>query len=99
MLQMDESWPEHVPNHWAVYFAVNDCDAAVAKAEAFGASVLMSPTEVLPGRFATIKDPQGAIFSVIALHQQEPDAESRPKSAAELDPELDPDQHPTFEAD
>jgi len=60
----------------------------------FGASVLMSPTEVPPGRFATIRDPQGAVFSVIALRQQEPDAESRPKSAHELDPELDPEQHP-----
>jgi hypothetical protein len=34
------------------------------------------------------------VFSVIALRQQEPDAESRPKSAHELDPELDPVQHP-----
>jgi len=94
MLQMTDSWPEHIPNHWMVYFAVDDCDAAVSKAEAFGASVLMSPTEVPPGRFATIRDPQRAVFSVIALRQQEPDAESHPKSAHELDPELDPEQHP-----
>jgi predicted enzyme related to lactoylglutathione lyase len=94
MLQMTDSWPEHIPNHWMVYFAVDDCDAAVSRAEAFGASVLMSPTEVPPGRFATIRDPQGAVFSMIALRQEPPDAESRPKSAHELDPELDPDQHP-----
>jgi predicted enzyme related to lactoylglutathione lyase len=99
MLQMTDSWPEHIPNHWMVYFAVDDCDSAVSKAEAFGAAVLMTPTDVPPGRFATIRDPQGAVFSMIALREQGPDAEGRPKSAHELDPELDPDQHPTFEAD
>jgi len=99
MLQMTDSWPEHIPNHWMVYFAVEDCDSAVSKAEAYGAAVLMSPTDVPPGRFATIRDPQGAVFSMIALREHIPDAEGRPKSAHELDPELDPDQHPTFEAD
>ena len=93
MMQMDSSWPEHIPNYWMVYFAVDDCDAAVAKAEAFGASVLMTPTEVPPGRFAAIRDPQGAALSLIALHQEEPDPESQPRSAHELDPELDPEQH------
>jgi len=99
MMQMDESWPEHIPNHWMVYFAVDDCDAAVAKAEAFGAEVLMSPTDVPPGRFAAVKDPQGAVFSMIALRQAQPDAEARPTSAAELDPELDPEQRPRLRAD
>jgi len=54
MLQMTDSWPEHIPNHWMVYFAVDDCDAAASRAEAFGASVLMSPTEVPPGRYYVV---------------------------------------------
>ncbi len=32
------------------------------------ASVMVPPTDVPPGKFAVVKDPQGAVFSVIALH-------------------------------
>lgn len=55
-----------VPPHWLVYFAVDDCDAAVQKATELGAHV-MKPAEEIPGvgRFAILVDPQGAAFAVI----------------------------------
>lgn len=55
-----------VPPHWLVYFAVDDCDAAVQKATELGAKV-MKPAEEIPGvgRFAILVDPQGAAFAVI----------------------------------
>jgi predicted enzyme related to lactoylglutathione lyase len=57
-----------VPPHWGVYFAVNDCDATVEKAVGLGGSIVMPPTDIpTVGRFAVIKDPQGAVFSVIKL--------------------------------
>lgn len=62
-----DSWPADMPNHWMVYFAVEDCDAAVAKVEALGGEVMVPPTDVPPGTFAVVKDPQGAVFSVIAM--------------------------------
>jgi predicted enzyme related to lactoylglutathione lyase len=62
-----DSWPADIPNHWMVYFAVEDCQAAVSKVESLGGSVMMAPTVVPPGTFAVVKDPQGAVFSVIAL--------------------------------
>ncbi len=63
-----DSWPPDMPNHWVVYFAVESCDTAVARVGELGGSVVVPPTDVPPGRFAVVKDPQGAVFSVIALH-------------------------------
>jgi len=69
MMPMEgDQWSPEIPNHWMVYFAVEDCDAAVARVEELGGQVLMQPIDVPPGRFAVVKDPQGAVFSVIALH-------------------------------
>jgi predicted enzyme related to lactoylglutathione lyase len=68
MMPMESgSFPADVPNHWMVYFAVDDCDAAVDRVKELGGTILMDPMEVPPGKFAVIKDPQGAVFSVIAL--------------------------------
>jgi predicted enzyme related to lactoylglutathione lyase len=69
MLPMEgDTWPADMPNHWIVYFAVENCDDAVALVEELGGVVIVPPTEVPPGKFAVVKDPQGAVFSVIALH-------------------------------
>ena len=56
------------PPHWAPYFAVEDADAAVRRAQELGATVGMPPHD-LPdvGRFAMLRDPQGAEFYVIHL--------------------------------
>ncbi|MEN3326891.1 MAG: uncharacterized protein V7638_1698 [Acidobacteriota bacterium] len=55
-----------IPPHWLVYFAVEDCDAAVQKASGLGANVI-KPAEDIPGvgRFAILKDPQGAMFALL----------------------------------
>jgi predicted enzyme related to lactoylglutathione lyase len=49
---------------WNLYFAVEDCDAAVAKAGELGGALVMGPMDVPAGRFAIVRDPQGAVFSV-----------------------------------
>jgi predicted enzyme related to lactoylglutathione lyase len=50
---------------WNLYFAVEDCDAAVAKAGELGASTIVGPMDVPNGtRFAVLSDPQKAVFSV-----------------------------------
>jgi predicted enzyme related to lactoylglutathione lyase len=54
-----------MPNVWGVYFEVADTDATVAQAQGLGANVLQPPTDIMPGRFAMIADPQGAIFGII----------------------------------
>ncbi len=57
-----------IPPNWLVYFAVDDCDASVQKAQGLGASV-MKPADDIPGigRFAILTDPQGAAFAIIKL--------------------------------
>jgi hypothetical protein len=67
MVQMDSSWGP-VPPHWAVYFAVEDCDGFLEKAKAAGGSVFMPPRDIPGvGRFAGVADPQGAHLMVIQL--------------------------------
>ena len=61
---------EGVPNHWHVWFAVADTDATTAAAESAGGSVLAGPMDMQIGRIATIRDPQGAVFSVIHTNEQ-----------------------------
>ncbi|HEX4703991.1 MAG TPA: VOC family protein [Pseudonocardiaceae bacterium] len=66
MMPMDENWPAEVPSHWAVYFTVEDTDATVAKVVELGGSVVAPPQDIPQGRFAALRDPHGAAFSVIA---------------------------------
>lgn len=62
---MDKDFPPDLPSFLNVYFAVPDCDAAVAKATERGAVLQFGPMDSPFGRFAAITDPQGASFSVI----------------------------------
>ena len=66
MLEMTSEWPESIPAHWMIYFAVESCDATVSKAASLGGQVCV-PAKDIPevGRFSVICDSQGAVFSVI----------------------------------
>jgi predicted enzyme related to lactoylglutathione lyase len=58
----------NVPPHWLVYFAVDDCDAKTKKAGSLGVSTIAPPSDIPGvGRFAVIRDPQGAVFGIIKL--------------------------------
>jgi uncharacterized protein len=72
MIQMNEQWPAEIPAHWMVYFAVDDIDAAAARAGELGGKVAVEPTDTPVGRFAVLNDPHGAVFSVIRLSQAPP---------------------------
>jgi predicted enzyme related to lactoylglutathione lyase len=54
-----------VPNHWHVWFAVADTDVTAASAAAAGGSLLVPPMDMPIGKIATIRDPQGAAFSIL----------------------------------
>ena len=65
MMAIQPEWGP-VPPHWLVYFGVTDCDASAATAERLGGTVSVPPTDVPSvGRFAMLRDPQGAVFAVI----------------------------------
>lgn len=64
-MRMTEEFPPDVPAYMNVYFTVEDCDAAVAKATELGGVLRFGPMDSPFGRFAALSDPEGAAFSVI----------------------------------
>lgn len=57
---------EGMPNHWSVYFAVDDMDAAVATVHENGGTVMGEPFHVPGvGHMAAVADPQGAMFMLM----------------------------------
>jgi len=69
MPMVGEEWKD-VPEHWMVYFAVDDCDATAAKVAATGGNVCVPPTDIPVGRFSVVNDPQGGTFSIIQMTEQ-----------------------------
>jgi len=67
IMAVPASMPAEVPSHWNSYFAVSDADAAAARAQAAGGTVLQAPFESPFGRMAVLADPQGAGFSIVAM--------------------------------
>jgi predicted enzyme related to lactoylglutathione lyase len=65
MMRIDDSWGP-VPSNWAIYFMVEDVEAAVSKVRELGGSVMVPPTQAGEmGRFAVVQDPQGGVFTVM----------------------------------
>jgi uncharacterized protein len=66
MMPIGPDDPPELAPHWGVYFAVEDTDASVAKAQELGAAVFVPPTDIPDiGRFAALGDPNGTPFSII----------------------------------
>jgi predicted enzyme related to lactoylglutathione lyase len=67
MLAIQEQWGP-MPPCWVNYVQVQNCDDTAAKTTTLGGKVCVPPTDIPnTGRFAMLQDPQGAMFSVIAL--------------------------------
>jgi predicted enzyme related to lactoylglutathione lyase len=67
------------PPSWLGYVEVDDADATVARAKELGATVLMGPHSADGvGRFAIMRDPQGAVFACITSAKA-PAPETDPK--------------------
>ena len=66
--------PADVPANWQIYFAVEDADASVEKALSLGATVIDGPDDSSFGRLATLADPTGAMFKIVAEN-----ADARPE--------------------
>jgi hypothetical protein len=68
LLPMKGQWWGDVPPHWMPYFMVASGEAAVAKVTELGGGVAV-PVTPIPGvgRFAVLRDDQGAHFSVMSI--------------------------------
>ena len=65
MAMNDHMKANGVPPHWLPYFQVADVDASAKKAAELGAQQFVPPTDIPgTGRFAVIRDPQGAAFAI-----------------------------------
>jgi uncharacterized protein len=62
---MSDQVPAETPASWMVYFALDDVDAGFARAKELGGELLREPTDSPYGRFAPVRDPQGAVFTLI----------------------------------
>ena len=69
-----------VPPHWMPYVGTDDVDETVAEATQLGAQTIVPPTDIPnTGRFAMLKDPQGAMFAVFKGNQEMPDSDFNPQ--------------------
>jgi predicted enzyme related to lactoylglutathione lyase len=59
-----EHQDEGVPSHWMPYFTVSSVADALATAAGAGGANLFGPLDLPQGRFAVIRDPQGAILGI-----------------------------------
>jgi predicted enzyme related to lactoylglutathione lyase len=62
----DTPYPGDESGYWAVYFAVPDADAAIARIEGLGGRVVRPAEDTPYGRLATVADPTGAQFRISA---------------------------------
>ncbi len=62
---MPEQVSQGVPPHWMLYVSVENAAAMAARAKELGGTVIAGPGEVPEaGRFAILRDPQGAVFGL-----------------------------------
>ena len=63
-MEMNPMVPAEMPSYWMVYFQVDDVDQTYRKATDAGGQEMMAPQDYPGGRFAIIRDPQGAFFGL-----------------------------------
>jgi predicted enzyme related to lactoylglutathione lyase len=71
--------PAEMPAHWLPYIGTRDVDGTADQAVRAGGSVVKPPDTLSgAGRYAVLKDPQGAIFAVLDPEKAHPEAEQPP---------------------
>jgi predicted enzyme related to lactoylglutathione lyase len=68
-MELSPQVPAQVPSYWLVYFNVDDVDKSFKKATELGAQEMLSPQDFPGGRFAIVRDPQGAAFGILKMKQ------------------------------
>lgn len=65
IMAMPPMFPEQVPNHWGVYFTIEDSEAFAARVTELGGTIVSGPDDTPVGRITVVHDPQGGSFSVM----------------------------------
>ena len=67
LMTIPKEWGPAPPS-WLVYFAVSDPDATAKRAGELGGGTIVPPTDIPDaGRFAVLRDPQGAVFAIYRM--------------------------------
>ena len=66
-MEMNPMVPAQVPSYWMVYFTVEDLDGSFQKGLKVGGQEMLAPQDFPGGRFAILRDPQGAVFGLLAM--------------------------------
>lgn len=64
VMDMADVAPDEAAPHWLGYLGTDDVDATTARARELGATVLAGPQDIPSvGRYALVRDPQGAVVA------------------------------------
>lgn len=79
IMGMPADIPADVPSHWVQYIGTRDVDATADAAVRAGGSVMKPPSDMQgAGRYAVLKDPQGALFAIIDPENARPEEQGPP---------------------
>lgn len=76
---MNAEMPAEAPPHWLAYIGTRDVDGTAEAAVRAGGSILKSPADLEgAGRYAVLRDPQGAVFAIIDPENIRPEPAQTP---------------------
>jgi predicted enzyme related to lactoylglutathione lyase len=83
IMEISSDMPSEVQSHWLQYIGTRDVDSTAQAAVRAGGSIVKGPSDMQgAGRYAVLKDPQGAVFAIIDPENAKPDAEGAPPLGA-----------------
>ena len=84
LMPMDAETYGEMPSHWMIYFNVKDIHAALKAVKATGGKALMDINEAPGvGKFVMVKDPAGAMLTLMQAKNPEPWTEPADSAATE----------------
>jgi len=79
IMQIPADLPAEVPSHWTLYIGTRDVDGTADAVVRAGGSVVKAPENMAgAGRYAVLKDPQGAVFAIIDPENAKPETSGPP---------------------
>ena len=79
IMEIPADLPAEVPSHWLQYIGTRDVDGTAEAAVRAGGSIVKAPSDMQgAGRYAVLKDPQGAVFAIIDPENARPESAGTP---------------------
>jgi len=83
IMEIPSDLPSEVPSHWLQYIGTRDVDSTAQAAVRAGGSIVKGPSDMQgAGRYAVLKDPQGAVFAIIDPENAKPEVAGAPPLGA-----------------